>query len=131
MCKRSLKNISKTKRFHWLYMGSLITTTILVLVVTFASMLLNVSYLAMTHDHFPETQVRIALGVFALMSMTMIIGLAVLMAHRISGPHIKMIQVCNQVSGGNRSARIRFRKGDGLEDVEEAFNAMLDFLERK
>jgi len=60
-----------------------------------------------------------------------IIGMGIMTAHRIAGPYVRLRSVFNEVGGGNMDCRLRFRSYDGLEDLEAAFNRMMDTLQGK
>ncbi len=55
---------------------------------------------------------------------------AVLTAHRIAGPNIKMIKVCRAIAEGDTEMTLKFRADDRLEELEEAFNTMVAALRK-
>jgi nitrogen fixation/metabolism regulation signal transduction histidine kinase len=66
-----------------------------------------------------------ALGFEAFLFSIAMVVLAKSTAHRIAGPYIKLRQVFNSVREGNLNQELHFRKYDHLEELEEAFNAMM------
>ncbi|HIB68160.1 MAG TPA: methyl-accepting chemotaxis protein [Phycisphaerales bacterium] len=70
-------------------------------------------------------------SVVALFIAAGIVAVNVLAAHRIAGVHIKLLKTFKSVQEGDFSARLRFRKDDKLEEVEAAFNSMMEVVESK
>lgn len=60
-----------------------------------------------------------------------ILLLAVYTAHRIGGPLIALRRAMADVREGNLNRRLKFRKYDKMNDVEDDFNAMLDALQAR
>jgi nitrogen fixation/metabolism regulation signal transduction histidine kinase len=71
------------------------------------------------------------MGVMILETALFVVG-AVLLAkftsHRIAGPYIKIVNVCNAVRDGDVDQIMKFRTYDKLDYVEKAFNDMLASL---
>ena len=54
--------------------------------------------------------------------------LARLTSHRIAGPYIALQKTCERIRDGETTLRQRFRQYDRLEELQTAFNDMLDTL---
>ncbi|NQT92658.1 MAG: hypothetical protein HQ559_07850, partial [Lentisphaerae bacterium] len=77
------------------------------------------AYVAMRHMFVVALVIEISLFTFAF------VCLAKLTAHRIAGPYIRLRQVFESVGKGDFQQSLKFRDYDRLEEVEEAFNAMM------
>ena len=62
---------------------------------------------------------------------TAILVMAVVTAHRIGGPYIAVKRTCKAIERGDMSQRLKFRDYDRLDDVQEAFNEMMDAVEAR
>lgn len=56
--------------------------------------------------------------------------LGILTTHRLTGPYINLKKTCEALRDGDLQRRLRFRKDDRLDDIAEAFNAMVDRLQQ-
>lgn len=126
--RRSLKNIALTKKYHMPYMGLSILLALMLLGALYGLLLMHFSDLIKNGVDFPLTSaVIITTGVTLVLGFG-IIFTGVLAAHRIAGVHIKMRNVFNAIEQGDLDTVLRFRKDDKLEQVEEAFNCMMDVI---
>jgi len=78
-----------------------------------------------------RAEVISAMGVEIVFFILAIIGMGVMTAHRIAGPYIRLKAVFDEVGSGNLDCRLKFRKYDRLDHLEEAFNRMMDSLQQK
>lgn len=139
--KRKLSNIKLTSQFHYRHMGLWIMIAISLIV------LLNISvYLLLTQQWLylggmaadePQAARMVCryLGSFLVVETLVFCAAIVYMArttsHRISGAFLALQKTCDRVSAGEQSARQHFRAYDHLDDLERAFNRMLDTLTRR
>jgi len=126
--KRSLKNIALTRRFHWAYIGDWLLLTVALVVVAECLLLAIVNTLSSSSLFFDPQKVSL---LSVLVCVVVILGLAclgALWAHRIAGVHIRSESVLRQAAAGDLSVQLRFRAGDDLEEVEDAFQAMMATL---
>lgn len=56
-------------------------------------------------------------------------SLALFSGHRIGGPYLALKRTMGEIRDGNFDARLHFRDYDKMEDVEAAFNEMMDVLQ--
>lgn len=126
--RRSIKNVVLTKSYHLLYMGPQAFITLLILGLIFAILIRRVLLMAQEGHDIPYLALSsgIALAVSAVGFL--VCGAAVLSAHRMAGVHIKLAQVFDSIAEGRFETRLKFRSTDKLEDVESAFNQMMDSL---
>jgi methyl-accepting chemotaxis protein len=133
--KRQLRNVRLTRKFHFLYFGLWILITLCLLVISNVFLYLfmqertgdiHTSDVAALQDYLRMRAIFIGVLVTeGLVFAVGIVGLAILTAHRIAGPYIRLKSACREVEGGNLDYVLRFREYDRLDDLEEAFNAML------
>jgi methyl-accepting chemotaxis protein len=135
--KRSLRSVRLTRKFHFRYMG-------LWMLLAFCQVLILNFFLYL---HFREgwelnawgagleaeyaalrTQATVAMAAEVVFFTLAIVGMGIMTAHRIAGPYLRLKATFKDVGDGNLSSRLRFRQYDGLEDVEQAFNEMMDKL---
>ena len=139
--QRKLSNIRLTRQFHWRHMGMWVVISVLLVV------LVNVmAYIVAMHLWWggepalepptPET-LLLRRGMLALQAIeTVLFSFALLLlaratSHRIAGAFIGLQHVCERIAAGERDVRAHFRTYDGLENLEGAFNRMVDSLAGK
>ena len=126
--KRSVKNIIKTRKFHALYIGNVLSISLGLLALLYVMLLHKL--MEVTVDQDPELVKNL------IMSMTigtvavgaLITFVALLSAHRVSGVHIKLQNTFKRVAEGDLETQLRFRKNDHLEDMEDSFNQMMESI---
>ncbi len=131
MEKRSLKNVVLTRKYHWLYLGKVTAVSVGMVPILYGYMLSHLFTIHQVDPTFPFRLSATILTLLALITAGLIIYLGVITAHRVAGPHIQLQQIFEQVNSGDLEARLSFRGGDRLEDVEEAFNTMMDTLQSR
>jgi methyl-accepting chemotaxis protein len=57
--------------------------------------------------------------------------LAMLLSHKMAGPVYRFERSAAAVSGGDLTHRVHLRRGDDMGDLQEAFNAMVESLQKK
>jgi HAMP domain-containing protein len=138
---RSLKNVKMTRKHHYQYFG--------LWICLFVGMLLalnGVTYLYVQERMGNASAVdpalsyefgfmrRLITGVMfvevALISTAFVV-LAKFSAHRIAGPYIRLCNTFKQVENGDLSTRLRFRGTDRLEETSQAFNDMMEAVEKR
>ncbi|MGE0491647.1 MAG: HAMP domain-containing protein [Vulcanimicrobiota bacterium] len=129
--KRSLKNVVLTKKYHWLYIGKMMTLSWALVVLLFGALMSRVYTLYQAGAELPMTGILIGGVALSLALMTAIGAMGVLTAHRVAGPHIKLRNTFNAIAEGDLDHQLRFRKEDQLEEVEEAFNRMMERLRER
>ena len=129
--RRSLKNVTMTTKYHMLYMGPSIFLSLCLLVLLYASSVYHIYRLGQLGPEVPVQMMLVVATLVATLLGILLVGSGVLAAHRISGVHIKLANVLNQVREGDLSTRVYFRNTDKLEDVQDAFNNMMETLEKR
>ncbi|MCA9796929.1 MAG: HAMP domain-containing protein [Candidatus Eremiobacteraeota bacterium] len=129
--KRSLKNVVLTKKYHWLYIGKMMTLSWALVVLLYGALISRVYTLYEAGVDVPMTGFLIGGTAIALALMAAIGVMGVLTAHRVAGPHIKLRNTFDAIAEGNLDQPLRFRKDDQLEEVEESFNNMMDRLRER
>lgn len=134
--RRRLSNVRLTRKYRIAYMGLWIAVAMLLVVVMNAVLFLYVEErwagLGSLSSAFHQQYISIRnTFILALVAETIlfafaIFGLAIMTTHRIAGPYVRLKAVFDEVRGGNYQQPLNFRKYDGLEDVAEAFNTMME-----
>lgn len=139
--KRSFRNLRLTEKYRFQYLGHWMLVCFLFLI------LLNVAIYAIyeqiwldtapTGTGFAVERMHHNVGVAGiLVAMSSFFGMAILLlamftAHRIGGPYIALKRTMAAVEQGDYGARLHFRGYDQLDDVEAAFNAMMDAVQAR
>jgi methyl-accepting chemotaxis protein len=131
MEKRSLRNMSQTKKFHWAYLGQMIGATLSVVALLYVLAVAVINTTDQAQLNFSKEVLFGALFALTLMLVCLVVFMGVLTAHRIAGPHINMRKTCQRIIEGDHDARIHFRSADKLDDVQAVFNKMLDKLQNR
>ena len=135
--RRRLANVKLTRRFHFRYMGLWILLSVcLVVVVNLLLYLVLSQQWGGPHAGSPAYQeyAFIRSGWLTLLGLEIaffgvaIVALAVITAHRIAGPFLRLMYTFQEIRQGERDRRLHFRRDDHLDDLEAGFNAMLDEL---
>lgn len=114
-----------------LYMGPSIFLSLCLLALLYASVLYHIYRLAHIGAEVPIQMMLIIATLVATLLGVLLVGSGVLAAHRISGVHIKIAHVLNRVKEGDLTTRVYFRNTDKLEEVQEAFNSMMDVVQKR
>ena len=139
--RRRLRNVMTTRKHHFSYLG------MWVLVVVALVLCLNVMVYIYAEERWAgafswdeslhvtylahRLQFLLVMGTEAGLLVAATVMLARFTAHRISGPHIQLVNVCHAVRDGDTVRKLKFRDYDKLEEVEEAFNGMLAALRER
>lgn len=126
--RRSLKNLTLTRKYHWNYVGWWVTLNCVLVVI--AEVLTVLLLLSDGADVLPFP-VEFLLPVSGLLTILVMVGLVFLgavSAHRIAGVHVKLTRVLNTSADGDLNAELRFRVQDRLTGVEEAHARMMQSL---
>jgi methyl-accepting chemotaxis protein len=130
--KRKLKNVTLTGKYHWSYVGGWLLLNLILTLVVEGFALASLYTIRDIYTSMPLSSYAMGSVAIAMLLLISISGVALLWAHRTAGVHIKTESVFRRVADGDRSARLRYRAGDKLEDVEEAFDRMMtSVVERK
>ncbi len=127
--RRSIKNVTLTKGYHLLYMGPQAFITLMILGLIYAVLLYRILSLAREGHDIPYLALATGSTLIITLAALLSCGAAVFAAHRMAGVHIKLAQVFDLIAEGHFDTRLKFRKTDQLEDVEAAFNKMMDSLQ--
>ncbi len=129
--KRSLRNVVMTTKHHSTYMGNWVMMSLGFIAMIYLLILYHLYSLSLSDA--PPQLVGVVAGATILAGLLAgLVGFyGVLSAHRIAGVHIKLKNVLDDVREGNLDARLRFRSYDRLDDVEDAFNSMMDVLQAR
>jgi signal transduction histidine kinase len=57
--------------------------------------------------------------------------LALVFAHRVAGPLVRIMGALKQMTGGDFNVQVRLRKGDVLDELAAAVNQLADALRRR
>jgi nitrogen fixation/metabolism regulation signal transduction histidine kinase len=76
-------------------------------------------------------QFGVALGIATLLIIVLIAIWALFMTHRAAGAVYHIKRVIEEIKSGNTGARVHLRAKDEFQDVAEAFNGMMDELQKK
>lgn len=117
-----------TGRYHWPYVGGWLVFNVVLTLVVEGFVLAALTTIEESYTQLPISSYGLISAVVAIVVIVGLTGLAALWAHRIAGVHIRTESVFNRIADGDRSARLRYRSSDQLEDVEEAFERMMLFL---
>ncbi len=139
--QRKLRNVKFTEKYRFQYLG------LWMMVCFFFIALLNVAvfllYEQMRLLAQPEgVDVELGLALDQTATMVTILGLtlafgfavvalAVFTAHRIGGPYIALKRTMAAIREGDLNQRLKFRDYDKLEDLEGAFNEMMDSIQAR
>jgi len=135
---RRLSNVRLTSKFHLHYMGLWILLTILLCsVFTYicyrmveqpADRIYAAGKAELDAYILGRTAFLVWSSVEVVLVSVLIVCLAIMTAHRVAGPYIRICAACEAVRKGNLDYRLKFRGYDRLETVEDAFNTMLDAI---
>lgn len=73
---------------------------------------------------FNETSVMLIIPIVALAVLGIFAG--VMLSHRIAGPIYRVEKVSEELAKGNFDIKVRFRKGDDLQELAGKLNEMID-----
>ena len=138
--RRKLSNLRLTRKFHFRYLGQILLVMIGLILIANISLYLyfeehcrNVK--AATHNPEKYSTVRKTLITIltteTVLATVAIVFLTIFTTHRIAGTSIKLRNAFEEVRNGNLKHRIRFRSSDHFEEVEDAFNGMMEALEQR
>ena len=139
--QRSFRNLKLTERYRFQYLGHWVLICFLFLALLDVAVFLL--YEQMWQSTVPQgadlaseqawrfAQVGSALSLISVLFAVAIILLAVYTAHRIGGPLLAMKRTMAAVRDGNLDQRLHFRGYDKLDDVELAFNEMMDAVQER
>ena len=128
--KRKLKNVVLTGKYHWPYVGGWLVLNIFLTLLVEAFVLGSLHLVRASYQAVPIAGYAVVSTLVAVIIITGLTLLATLWAHRIAGVHIRTESVFNRIADGNRTARLQYRSTDQLEDVEEAFDRMMDAVSK-
>lgn len=138
--KRSIRNLSLTKDYHYRYLGlwviitvSLMLSSNIVLFLWLQEHFLGLeSIVSDLHTSYIELKNYVIFGLVieSIAFATGIVALAKLTAHRIAGPYIQLQKTFDAIRDGQHDARLHFRKYDNLDHVAKSFNDMMDVLSK-
>ena len=126
--KRSVKNIIKTRKFHALYIGNVLSISLGLLALLYVMLLHKLMEVTVDQDPELVKSLIMSLTIGALAVGGLVTFVALLSAHRVSGVHIKLKNTFEKVAAGDLETQLRFRKNDHLEDVEDSFNQMMESI---
>ena len=126
--KRSVKNIIKTKKYHALYIGNVLSISLGLLALLYVMLLHKLMEVTVDQDPELVKSLIMSLTIGALAVGGLVTFVALLSAHRVSGVHIKLKNTFEKVAAGDLETQLRFRKNDHLEDVEDSINQMMESI---
>ena len=138
---RSWRNVYMTRNHHYSHMGLWLVMTITIVVVMNIIVFLYVDEGAAGADAAEGTLLYFYMANPSLFLATMMVEMIVFVwvlimlakftAHRMSGPYIRVVNVCNSIRDGNLDQFVRFRGYDRLDYVANAMNEMIMALRLK
>ena len=141
MNERKFSNIKLTSRFHFKYLGWWVIICIAFILLLDAALIILYeqtwnSYALTASDPMADSAFRYShllttLGIVTLFLSAGIVILAMTTAHRIAGPYLGLQRTFDAIKNGQLDHRIKFRKEDGLDELESSFNTMIDELQQK
>ena len=139
--QRKLSNVKLTEKYRFKYLGHWISICFLFLGLLDIAVVLLYDQLWQSHvpqgadlaleQGFRHTQLITSLVGFSSLFAAGILLLAAFTAHRIGGPYLALKRTMASIRAGNTDARLLFRNYDKLDDVEKAFNEMMDALQAR
>jgi len=135
--KRSLKNVRLTRRFHFRFFGLwiVLTSCLVVALNLLLYQLLKTAWQtpnagSPSYGEFSFIQQGwiILMMIVTIIFVTAIAALAMVTAHRIAGPFIKLNRTFQEIRDGDRTVRLKFRSEDRLDDLADLFNEMMQAL---
>lgn len=129
--KRTLRNVGLTRKYHWAYIGSWVVVDCILVGLIEAMVLSILLTRPGLPPSFPVGSVVGATIAIAVLVLVCLIALGTLWAHRIAGVHVRTARVLREVADGNLGLTLRYRASDDLEEVENAFDAMMSTLRRE
>ncbi len=73
--------------------------------------------------------VYLTIGSVIFLALIALVGLVI--SHRTAGPLYHFKRVFNEIKGGKTQARVMLRPTDDFQDVAQAFNEMMNSIEKK
>lgn len=61
----------------------------------------------------------------------LVVIVSAIVSHKMAGPIYRFEQTCKDIAKGDFSQRVRLRKGDQLQELQEDFNTMMDVVEAR
>ena len=61
----------------------------------------------------------------------LVVIISAIVSHKMAGPVYRFEQTCREIAKGDFSQRVHLRKGDQLTELQDAFNAMMDTVEKQ
>ncbi|NOZ20400.1 MAG: hypothetical protein GXP25_04845 [Planctomycetes bacterium] len=138
--RRKLSNLKMTRKFHFKYLGQLLLVMIALIVIANISLYLyfeehcqnvNVAQRAPEKYHTVRAVLITVLCAETVLGVVAMVSLTILTTHRIAGTSIKLRNAFEEVRKGNLEHRIKFRAYDHFEEVEDAFNNMMEALKER
>jgi methyl-accepting chemotaxis protein len=126
--KRKFKNVTLTGKYHWPYVGRWLVLNIFLVLLVEGFVLGSLHLVRNSDVSLPLTRYATVSTLVAVLIIAGLTVLATVWAHRIAGVHIRTENVFNRIASGDTNASLRYRSSDQLEDVEEAFDRMMESL---
>ena len=60
----------------------------------------------------------------------LIVIISAFVSHKMAGPVYRFEQTCKEIAKGDFSQRVHLRKGDQFTELQDAFNTMMDVVEK-
>jgi sensor histidine kinase YesM len=84
---------------------------------------------AQLYHELQEILIKLGLVSFTFLVIAALLGIK--LSHATAGPLYHFKRVFNEIKSGKTDARVRLRPGDDFKDVAEAFNEMMDSVQKK
>ena len=60
----------------------------------------------------------------------LVVIISAFVSHKMAGPVYRFEQTCKEIAKGDFSQRVHLRKGDQFTELQDAFNTMMDVVEK-
>lgn len=134
--KRRISSLRLTRRFHLRYFGLWVLLCVALILMTDVALLEFLRSQKQDEPFwtrlYPKDYILMqrafvaALVCVSLLLSAAVTVLAVISAHRIAGPFIRLKATFDAVKAGETLVRLRFRRYDRLDSLAADFNAMMD-----
>lgn len=139
--QRKLRNVKFTEKYRFQYLGLwMMICFFFIALLNVAVFLLYEQMRLLAQPEGVDVELGLALdhtaSMITILALTLafgfaVVALAIFTAHRIGGPYIALQRTMAAIREGDLDQRLRFRDYDKLEDLESAFNEMMDSVQAR
>jgi methyl-accepting chemotaxis protein len=139
--QRKLSNVKLTEKYRFQYLGLwMMICFFFIALLNVAVFLLYEQMRLLAQPEGVDVELGLALdhsaAMVTILALTLafgfsVVALAIFTAHRIGGPYIALKRTMAAIREGDLSQRLKFRDYDKLEELEAAFNEMMDSVQAR